>query len=63
MDWLTEYPKRLFKELRWSGTDPERLAIGEMVASQLPGRQNGGAADAYRYILLAAGGIWADSCF
>lgn len=29
-------------------------AIGESTASQLPGRQNGGAADAYRHLLVAA---------
>ena len=34
--------------------NPKKMIIGETVASQLPGRQNGGAADAYRHILLAA---------
>jgi hypothetical protein len=34
--------------------DPTRRVIGEATASQLPGRQNGGAADAYRHILLSA---------
>ena len=29
-------------------------ALGESTASQLPGRQNGGAADAYRHFLIAA---------
>ncbi|MDA4847147.1 hypothetical protein [Hoeflea poritis] len=33
---------------------PKKLVVGETVASQLPGRQNGGAADAYRHILLSA---------
>ncbi|MFC6657267.1 hypothetical protein ACFQEX_18265 [Roseibium salinum] len=32
----------------------EKKIVGESIASQLPGRQNGGAADAYRHILLAA---------
>ena len=34
--------------------NPEKMIVGETIASQLPGRQNGGAADAYRHILLAA---------
>lgn len=34
--------------------DPRRRVIGEATASQLPGRRNGGAADAYRHILLSA---------
>ena len=33
---------------------PKKLVVGETVASQLPGRQNGGAADAYCHILLSA---------
>ncbi|WP_136660824.1 hypothetical protein [Nitratireductor sp. XY-223] len=33
---------------------PKKMIVGETVASQLPGRQNGGAADAYRHILLSA---------
>lgn len=35
------------------GTIRDRV-IGESIASQLPGRQNGGAADAYRHVLLSA---------
>ncbi|MEL7116274.1 MAG: hypothetical protein AAGP08_11905 [Pseudomonadota bacterium] len=34
--------------------DPASKVVGESTASQLPGRQNGGAADAYRHILLSA---------
>jgi hypothetical protein len=34
--------------------NPQSMVVGEMTASQLPGRQNGGAADAYRHILLSA---------
>lgn len=34
--------------------NPQSQVISEMTASQLPGRQNGGAADAYRHILLSA---------
>ncbi|MCX2721814.1 hypothetical protein [Roseibium salinum] len=38
-------------------------AIGESIASQLPGRQDGGVADAYRHVLLSAElvrdyGVW-----
>ena len=43
-------------ELYWDylfGNSQNQI-IGEMTASQLPGRQNGGVADAYRHILLAA---------
>jgi hypothetical protein len=34
--------------------NPESMVTGEATASQLPGRQNGGAADAYRHILISA---------
>lgn len=37
----------------WIVTAAEK-ALGESTASQLPGRQNGGAADAYRHLLIAA---------
>ena len=43
-------------ELYWDYlfNNPQSKVISEMTASQLPGRQNGGAADAYRHILLSA---------
>jgi len=43
-------------ELYWDYlfNNPQSQVISEMTASQLPGRQNGGAADAYRHILLSA---------
>lgn len=43
-------------ELYWDYlfNNPQSQVISEMTASQLPGRQNGGAADAYRHLLLSA---------
>ncbi|MCK7613603.1 hypothetical protein [Roseibium sediminicola] len=45
--------RKLFQDW-WDEKLPKNLIVGETIASQLPGRQNGGAADAYRHILLSA---------